>query len=47
METMAQNNYHSVVKPFGQGNLPKGRMIDAKVVESRMLLERMNNLVED
>ena len=44
IETVAENSHHNVAKPFGRGVMPK--MIDAKSVETGMLLERIDKMVE-
>ena len=44
IETVAENSHHNAVKPFGRGAMSKGEMIDAKSVETRMLLERIDKM---
>ena len=44
IETMAENSHHNAAKPFGRGAMPKA--IDAKSAEMRMLLERIDKMVE-
>ena len=46
IETMAENSHHNAEKPFGSGAMPKGGLIDAKSVETGMLLERIDKMVE-
>ena len=45
-ETAAENNHHNAKKPFGRGATPKGGLIDAKSVETCMLLERIDKMAE-
>ena len=46
IETMAKNSHHNAAKPFGRGAMPKGGLIDAKVVETGMLLEKINKMAD-
>ena len=46
IETVTENNHHNAAKPFGRGATPKGHMIDAKSVETGMLLERINKMAK-
>ena len=46
IETVAENSHHNAAKPFGRAAMPKGQMIDAKLVEIGMLLERINKMAE-
>ena len=42
IETVVENSHHNAAKPFGRRAMLKGQMIDAKSVETRMLLARIN-----
>ena len=44
IETMAENSHHNAAKPFGRGAMSK--TIDAKSVETGMLLERIDKMAE-
>ena len=44
IETVTENSYHNVAKPFGRGAMPKA--IDAKSAETGMLLERIDKMAE-
>ena len=44
IKTVAENSHHNAAKPFGRGEMPK--MIDAKSQETRMLLGRIDKMVE-
>ena len=44
IETVAENSHHNAAKPFGIGAMPK--TIDAKSMETGMLLERINKMAE-
>ena len=46
IETVAESSHHNPVKPFRRGAMPKGQMIVAKSAETRMLLERIDKMVE-
>ena len=46
METVAENNHHNVAKPFERGATPKGGLIDAKSVETGILLEKIDKMAE-
>ena len=46
IETVADNSHHNMAKPFGRGETPKGGLIDAKSVETGMLLEKINKMAE-
>ena len=46
IETVAENSHHSVENPFGRGATPKGGLIDAKLVEMGMLLEKIDKMAE-
>ena len=46
IKTVAENSHHNAAKPFGRGAMPKGQMIDAKSAKMRMLLERIDKMVE-
>ena len=46
IKTVAENSHHNAAKPFGRGAMPKGQMIDAKSVETGMLLERIDKMAE-
>ena len=47
IETVVENSHHhNAAKPFGRGAMLKGQLIDAKSVETRMLLERINKMAE-
>ena len=44
IETVAENSHHNAAKPFGRGAMSKA--LDAKSVETGMLLERIDKIVE-
>ena len=46
IETVAKNSHHNAEKPFGRGARPKGGLIDAKSVETGMLLEKIDKMAE-
>ena len=46
IETVAENSHHNVTKPFGRGATLKGGLIDAKSVETGMLLEKIDKMAE-
>ena len=46
IETVVENSQHNAAKPFGRGDMPKGKLIDAKLIETGMLLERIDKMVE-
>ena len=46
IETVAENSHHNVAKPFERGATPKGGLIDAKSVETGMLLEKIDKMAE-
>ena len=46
IKTVAENNHHNAKKPFGRGAMLKGGLIDAKLVETGMLLEKINKRTE-
>ena len=46
IETVAENSHHNEAKQFGRGAMPKGQLIGAKLVQTRMLLERIDKMVE-
>ena len=46
IETVAENSHHNAEKPFGRGATPKGGLIDAKSVETGMLLEKIDKMAE-
>ena len=47
IELMAENNHHHAAKSFkGQSAPAKGRMLDAKAVETSMLLDKIEKLTE-
>ena len=41
-----ENSHHNAEKPFERGVMPKRQMIDAKLVEMGMLLERIDKMAE-
>ena len=45
-ETVAKNSHHNAEKPFGRGAMPKEGLIDAKSVETGMLLEKIDKMAE-
>ena len=46
IKTVAENSHHNTAKPFGRVATPKGELIDAKSVETGMLLEKIDKMVE-
>ena len=46
IETVAENSHHSSAKPFRRGATPKGGLIDAKSVETGMLLKKIDMMAE-
>ena len=46
IETVAKNSHHNAEKPFRRGAMPKGGLIDAKLVETSMLLERIDKIAK-
>ena len=46
IETMAENSHHCAAKPFGRGATPIGGLINAKSVETGMLLEKIDKMAE-
>ena len=46
IENVAENSHHNVEKLFERGATPKGGLIDAKSVETGMLLEKINKMAE-
>ena len=46
IETVVENSHHNAAKPFGRGATLKGGLIDAKSVETGMLLEKIDKMVE-
>ena len=46
MKTVAENSHHNAAKLFGRGATPKGGLIDAKLVETGMLLEKIDKMAE-
>ena len=46
IKMMAENNHHNAAKPFARGATPKGGLIDPKSVETGMLLEKNDKMVE-
>ena len=40
IETVVENSHHNAEKPFRRGATPKGGLIDAKSVETGMILEK-------
>ena len=45
-ETVVENSHHNVEKQFGRGAAPKGGLIDAKLLETGMLLEKIDKMAE-
>ena len=45
-KTVAENSHHNAAKPFERGATPKGGLINAKSIETGMLLEKIDKLVE-
>ena len=46
IETVAENSHQNTAKPFGRGAMPKGGLIDAKSVETGMLLEKIDKMAK-
>ena len=46
IKTMAKNSRHNVEKLFIRGAMPKRQLINAKSVETSMLLERIKKMAE-
>ena len=47
IELVAENSHHHAAKSFGGWSAPaKGRMLDAKAVETYMLLDKIEKLIE-
>ena len=46
IETVAENSHHNSAKPFGRGAMPKGGLIDAKAIETGMILEKIDKMAE-
>ena len=46
IKTMTESSHHNAEKPFGRGATPKGGLIDAKSVETSMLLEKIDTMAE-
>ena len=46
IKTVAENSRHNAEKPFGRGATPKGGLIDSKAVETCMLLEKIDKMME-
>ena len=46
IETVAENSHHNSAKPFGRGATPKGGLINAKSVETGILLEKIDKMAE-
>ena len=46
IETVAENSHHNAAKPLERGATPKGGLIDAKSVETGMLLEKIDKMTE-
>ena len=46
IEMVAENSHHNAAKPFGRVAMPKGQMINAKSVETGILLERIDKMAE-
>ena len=44
IETVAENSHHNAAKPFERGAMPKGGLIDAKLVETGMLLKKIDKM---
>ena len=44
IETMVENNQYNATKPFGQGAMLRGHMIDTKSAETTMLLDRIHKM---
>ena len=46
IEMVMKNSHHNAEKPFKRGETPKGGLIDAKLVETGMLLKRIDKMAE-
>ena len=46
IETVTENSHHNAEKPFRRGATRKGGLIDAKSVETGMLLEKIDKMAE-
>ena len=46
IKTVAENSHHNAEKPFGRGATLKGGLIDAKSVETGLLLEKIDKMME-
>ena len=46
INNMVENSHHNAAKPFGRGATPKGGLIDTKLVETGMLLEKIDKMAE-
>ena len=46
IEIVAKNSHHNAAKPFGRGAMVKGRLINAKSVETSMLLEKIDKMAD-
>ena len=46
IETVVENSHHNAAKPFGRGATAEGGLIDAKSVETGMLLEKIDKMAE-
>ena len=46
IEMVVENNHHNAAKLFGRGDMPKGQLIDAKSVNTCMILERIDKMAE-
>ena len=44
IETVAKNSHQNAAKPFGRGATLKGGLIDAKSIETGMLLEKIDKM---
>ena len=46
IETVAENSHHNTAKPFGRGATLSRGLIDAKSVETGLLLEKIDKMAE-
>ena len=46
IETVAENSHHNAEKPFERGAMLKGGLIDAKSIETGMLLEKIDKMAK-
>ena len=46
IKMVAENSHHNVKKPFRRGATPKGGLINPKLVETGMLLEKIDKMAE-